>query len=166
MQLANWQGLRTVTQDKTFNTETEAQWMRNKDLISSEDFVEAINFFHHTSSARPILDADATNQHHWPKQDKKEKIDEKWSCTLNPSIDLTITKAAVQPNQWSQNQWADQLKWKDVKVCRHKLQRTAAHRKQISINSDLYHDLHILNQPENDKQNHEQEWSKLQEAEQ
>jgi hypothetical protein len=49
---------------KTFNTETEAQWMRNKDLISSEDFVEVINFFHHTSGARPILDADATNQHH------------------------------------------------------------------------------------------------------
>jgi hypothetical protein len=45
---------------------TRAQWIKNECLISSEDFIEAINFFHHTSGTN--IDANATSQCSQPNQ--------------------------------------------------------------------------------------------------
>jgi hypothetical protein len=50
------------SQDKTFNTEAEAQWKKNQNQLSHKEFVNAINFFYHTKGAGPSIEANTTRQ--------------------------------------------------------------------------------------------------------
>ncbi len=99
------------SQDKTFNTETQTQWRENQNQMSCEEFVNAINFFHHTKGAGPATEANTTGQ---PQQaDQKEGIND-------------VVNNTVEPNQQYQCKRANWCKRKDVRICCHKLQRTAA----------------------------------------
>jgi hypothetical protein len=144
------------SQSKTYNLEIEVQWMNNKDVIPSKEFVEAINFFHHIKGVGPVIETEAIIQQQPSQPDQNKTIGKKCSHTQNPLLNLAEFE---QPGQY---RGTNLLKRKDVKLCRHKLQQAAGHNHQNMAISDRHHS----HQPENCEQTLDPEWSQLRVVEQ
>jgi hypothetical protein len=167
------------SQHQTFNTETEKQWTESDGIIPNEEFVAAINFFLHTSSSRPVHDTNAAGQCFPQTQTDECKANPKSSHTQVLSADVSNNDAAAESNHDNfnvleetmcyrqyQSQFLNQMKCKNIKICRRKLQRTTAHKKWPIAVSPFHHAHHTINLPMDRELEDKQEWEVLQEAEQ
>ncbi len=94
------------SRNKTFNTETKTQWRINQKEMPDEEFVNAINFFHHTRGAGPNIGTITTQPPQPISQDTESNKD------VSDNVEISQHYPYRIPNRWKQ---------KNIRICCHKL---------------------------------------------